>query len=126
MFSDTVSEEFPIVEDMLTQFGLSFSALLILACVILIVFSVVGFVLNTVGYRRIHRFLQSLYLSVNICRINFRYCRAAHIWLMVFGIFTALEAPGRGSVTTALCCLSSAAAMILGAVLTKKHFSQFE
>ena len=94
-------------------------------------------VINLLGFRRIHRFAKSVYENA-YDDVSLPGAKAAHIWLLVFGIACAVSIPTSlfsvllsGSVTgsvdgmgimSVLVMGCSAAVAILAAILVKKHY----
>lgn len=98
-----------------------------LLTVLFLFVSVVGIVLNVIGFRKIHRFVKSAYQSVEAADLGLlAHVNAAKSWMWVFGIFTAISALSSDSVMAALSSLCGAAAYIIGAILIKKHMLTVE
>lgn len=95
----------------------------------LILFAVIGLCINVFGWRRIHRFVQSIYKSLERGQINLVRCGAAQVWMMVFGMLYAISAVIVliwGSLNSFFenACLS--AVFIMGRVLVRKYFGDIE
>lgn len=102
---------------------------LLLISAALILFAVIGLCLNVFGWRTIHRFVQSIYKSLERGQINLVRCDAAQTWMMVFGILYAISAViflKNGSIASFFDngCLS--AVFIMGRVLVRKYFGDIE
>lgn len=112
----------PIVETLL-------SASSVLVLTIFVIAAVIIFLINFFGLRSIHRFIQSLYQSIDAGQIFFVKCTSAKNWLMTFGVFSAISALSSVSSNTSLALYSEgamAAALIVASVLVKKNFSEWE
>lgn len=88
--------------------------------------SIIAMVINVAGMRSIHRFAQSLYTSFDDGRLNIVKCGTARVWLMIFGIFAAFSALTSGGAYSLFGEGCLAAALILGSILVKKYFGNFE
>lgn len=92
--------------------------------IVLLFVAACGIVLNLVGLRPIHRFLQSSYKAADgygtVCKVN-----AAKSWLIVFAVFAGLSAlSGILNPSTLLCKGSECAALIIASVLISRHFGE--
>ncbi len=108
---------------------LLFSASAVMFLVVFAIVALIVFLINFFGLRSIHKFIQSLYRSIDAGRIFFVKCRSAWTWLMVFGILSAISALSSASSASSLALYSEgamAAALIVASVLVRKHFSEFE
>lgn len=120
-----------ITDNMTAELAVSISGLVlaIIIAVVFIVIAVLGFLFNFFGLRSIHRFVKSVYQSVDCGEIKLVKCKAAHNWLMVLGVFQAIGA---------VACLADldiwgfiaaggiAVAQILAAILINRSFSDCE
>lgn len=100
--------------------------------VILVIFALIAIVatiLNVFSMRYIHRFVKSVYQSVEAGELNLRYPNAAQIWLFIFGGVTGLSAltslVGAG-ITAFLGNAVTCAIYILAGLLIRKHFDSEE
>ena len=112
----------PIVEALL-------SASTVLILVIFVVAAVAVFLINFFGLRSVHRFVQSVYKSIDSGQIFFVKCTAAKNWLMTFGVFSAISALSSFASESSLAVYSEgamAAALIVASVFIKKNFSEWE
>lgn len=93
-----------------------------------LVSGVILLIINIAGIRNIHRFVKSVYKSLEADQIRFDKCRQAKTWLMVYGVYTALTAipPLTVANTTGfLAAATSAATLVIASILVKKHFAQW-
>ncbi len=130
-FRDVFDEE---TIKQLSFFGLdNFNVLLaiMIACMVLV--AIIHLIIAVLGIRIIHKFVQSLYQSVDAGCISFINCRAAGNWLIFFGIAsffysspTAFSSEGYGVVAALVAQACQTAAMIVLGLFVKKHFSEFE
>lgn len=94
---------------------------------VFLLIAIVGLVVNILGYRKIHRFVKSVYQSVMYGAVNFKNVRGAKNWLMFFGVCTAISAVGSissGIAAISIGCL--AAAQIIASVLIGKYIPSTE
>lgn len=96
--------------------------------IILLVMSVVTLLINVFANRKIHRFIKSLYQSVNDTQINpLTHSQNATVWLWVFGIFNAVSSLYTfvaGQFMAGLSGICFATVYILFAIIIKQYFSQ--
>ena len=93
--------------------------------VIFIIGGLITTILNILGIGSIHKFIRSVYRSINAGQILVEKNVAAQKWLMVFGILEAIECISSLSNQTSLALYSGiamASALIVCSVLVKKHF----
>lgn len=98
---------------------------LVLIAVILFIVAIAGILFNIFGRRSIHRFVQSLYQSLERGTANVVKCHTARIWLMVFGVLNGISALSdfaSRSLSSFLAEGSLAAALIIGSILVGKYF----
>lgn len=107
----------------LDAFKLTGTALFVVLGIIVILTGVVTMLLNIFGYRNIHRFAQSVYRSAESGVWQPVQLKAAHTWLMVYGILQALGAlSSLGSLSGLLGGGCGAAALIVASLWLRKHF----
>lgn len=107
----------------------SLSAGWIIAILLIITVIVLAVILVFCFYSRdIHRFVKSVYKSVEMGNFCFVKCGAVGNWLMVIGIINGLSAVSNisSSVSAFLSGGALAAAEIIGSVLVKKYFHNFK
>lgn len=113
------------------ELALSVSAA-VLGVIIVIVFIVIAalaLLINIFGVRNIHRFVKSVYQSVERGELKPVKCRTAHNWLMIFGVIGALSALGSLVDLDIFGFIASggiAGAEILAAMLINKNLSDCE
>lgn len=86
-------------------------------------------IINIIGVRSIHRFIQSVYKAVEHPQGCIVKANAAKTWLMVCGILEAVSAVSNFSEEGVLMLLGSgayAAAMIVGSIWVKKYFAELD
>lgn len=98
---------------------------LLVISAVLIIFAGTGLCFNVFGWRSIHRFVQSIYKSLECGQINLTRRGAAQRWMLVFGILHAISvvlALARGNMVSFIedACLS--AVFIMGRILVRKYF----
>lgn len=96
--------------------------------ILLIIFTVIacgiGFVINFLGRRAIHRFIKSQYVALDCGMEDTAYLGAAKGWLMAFGVLSAVGALSSiGDFGALLANGSYAAALIIGSILIGRHYS---
>lgn len=104
---------------MLTIYAIAIAGICLFLCA-------VGVVLNIVGYRKIHKFAQSVYLNVGTEEPVFFKTSAVRAWLIVFGVIYGISALS-SAVENSWSFLGDAAysaAWIVGSVWVVKHFTQ--
>lgn len=107
----------------LDAFKLTGTALFVVLGIIVILTGVVTMLLNIFGYRNIHRFAQSAYRSAESGVWQPVQLKAAHTWLMVYGILQAIGALSRlSSLSGLLGSGCGAAALIVASLWLRKHF----
>lgn len=114
------------------QFGnygnLAASLLSLSAVVIAVVFLIAAAVIiifNCIGIRSIHKFVQSLYKSVETGVPALVKCKAASGWCMTFGVFAGISAlSALPSFTAFVASGSLSATLIITSILIKKTFSE--
>lgn len=114
------------------QFGnygnLAASLLSLSTVVIAVVFIIAAafiIIFNCIGIRSIHKFLQSLYKSVEAGTPSLVKCKAASGWLMTFGVFAGISAlSSLPSFTSFVASGSLSATLIISSVLIKKTFAE--
>lgn len=98
---------------------------LLVISAVLIILAVMSLCFNVFGWRSLHRFVQSIYKSLECGQINLAKCGAAQAWMMVFGILYAVSAvlvlPG-GNMVSFIENASLSAVFIMGRVLVRKYF----
>lgn len=102
---------------------------LLLVSIGVIFVAIGGIVINLLGRRSIHRFVQSIYKGLENGQSPIVKYKAAKAWLLVFGIFNGIGAVSSftsRSMTDFLAegCLS--AALIIGSLLAGKYFDGFQ
>lgn len=92
--------------------------------VIFIMVGVAVIVLNIFSIRYIHRFIKSVYMSLQNGRLELDCVKAAKTWLWIYGIFSAVSALGSlGDAVTMVSALATgcnAATYIIAAILVGK------
>lgn len=93
--------------------------------VLLLVIAAGAIVLNYFSLGSIHKFVQSLYKSVEADQVQFVKRRAAQIWLLVMGILSGLSAlASMDNFLTFLSEGSTATALIISSIYVKKYFPE--
>ena len=96
----------------------------ILLIIVAVVACGIGFVINFLGRRVIHRFIKAQYVALDCATENNADLGAAKGWLMAFGILSAVGALSSiGDFAALLANGSYAAALIIGSVLIGRHYS---
>jgi len=102
------------------------SSVLFVLCIVFILVGAVGIVINYFSLGNIHKFLKSVYQSVDAEKMLFVKYRVASTWLIVLGVLSGISAVG--SLTTDvfgfLANGAGAAAMIVAGVYIKKYFPE--
>ena len=119
----------PYIGTFFTFFTSAATLYLLLFSIGLIFAAIVGIVINIFGTRSIHRFVQSIYKSLEYGQVHIVKCKAAKAWLIVFGVFCGIAALSNFSISgmtnfLAEGCLS--AALIIGSLLAGKYFEGFQ
>jgi len=102
------------------------SSVLFVLCIVFILVGAVGIVINYFSLGNIHKFLKSVYQSVDAEKMLFVKYRVASTWLIVLGVLSGISAV-QSLLTDALAFLSNgagAAAMIVAGVYIKKYFPE--
>lgn len=113
------------IDDYLGVFNFITGSYLLLVSAVLMIFAVIGIILNVLGWRSIHCFAKSVYGTFENARVYIVKRRAAQNWLMMFGILDAIYAVfdlavGNIALFMDEGCLS--AAFIIGSILVGKYF----
>lgn len=123
-FMDAITAE--IGTDILSVAELTGSILGIVLCVTFIVLGVLVLVLNIFSMRYIHRFIKSVYQSLQQGVADFRNCKATQAWLFIFGGFSgfsALTSLIGGDLPLILSNGLSCALYIVAGMLVRRYFS---
>ena len=118
-----------LFDDILSQTEFSGLAGLFISAsgvVLFFLFAAIGaayLVLNLLGMRKIHSLAKTTYQSIDCGVLNLPDANSARVWLLVFGICTAVTAlfSLAGDATAALSSGCDAAAMIISSVLINKY-----
>ncbi len=111
------------INTVLDVFKLTGTALFVVIGIMALLTGVVTMLLNLFGYRNIHRFAQSAYRSAESGVWQPVQLKAAHTWLMVYGILQAIGALSRlSSLSGLLGSGCGAAALIVASLWLRKHF----
>ena len=95
------------------------------AVIIIILFGIICAALllyNIFGMRNIHRFIKSVYMSVDAGVENYHKPGVARAWLLALGILDVVSAIGSENLVTAVATACGGAAMIIASILIEKHF----
>jgi hypothetical protein len=131
MFGGEVAEELLMYTEFNDEYMIDIiSESAVLFGVIIVVTSIIAaiviWVVNFFGTRNIHKLAKSLYKSVESDKLSLVKCRAAHNWLMVFGIFSVLSALSSLTDFYIIGVVQSggmAAAQIIAATLINRYLS---
>lgn len=123
LFSELVEE----LSDVFGNYVFILSASSILIVIVLLVVAGLILVLNLLGLKNIHKFIKSVYQSVETKIISYEKCKSAETWLMVFGIIGAVSSlSSLGDLPTFVSSASIAASEIIASLLIKKHFNYYK
>lgn len=107
-----------LVSSLLSLSAVLIAAVFLIAAAIIIIF-------NCIGIRSIHKFIQSLYKSLEAGAPALIKCKAASGWLMTFGIFAGISAfYSISSFTSFIASGSLSAMLIISSILIKKSFAE--
>jgi hypothetical protein len=109
--------------DIISESAVLFGVIIVVTSIIA---AIVIWVVNFFGTRNIHKLAKSLYKSVESDKLSLVKCRAAHNWLMVFGIFSVLSALSSLTDFYIIGVVQSggmAAAQIIAATLINRYLS---
>lgn len=121
------SADLAILEELTETLGLSLSLILMIVGIVLLLVGVLVIVFNAVGYRRIHRFVKSVYQSVDYGCVGFMHCHAAQVWLVVFGVCSLISIlTSDVNLLSIGCTLAQGIAMVLGSVIVRRYFVPLE
>lgn len=134
MFGGEVAEELLIYTefndenmiDIISESAVLFGVIIVVASIIT---ATVMWMINFFGTRSIHKFAKSLYKSVESDKLSLVKCRAAHNWLMVFGIFSVISAVSSLTdfyIIGVVQSVGMAAAEIIAAMLINRYLSDCE
>ena len=114
--------------DLLGPLSFLLAASPILIFIVFLAVAAILVLLSIFGLRNIHKFLKSLYESVQSGIIAFTKCKTAETWLMVFGVLGAISSLSELSSSVLAFCSSAAlaAVQIIASLLIKKYFSTQE
>lgn len=96
--------------------------------VIMVIFALIAavmVVINIFSLRYIHRFVKSVYQSVETGTLALAHTKAAQVWLFIYGGLSAASALsnlGTAGLIPALCSGTEAAVVILAGLLIRKYF----
>ncbi len=92
---------------------------------IILIFGVVCaimFIFNIAGLRNIHKFIKSVYISIDTANENYHKPNTARAWLLALGILKAVSAIASADIENIISGGSFAAALIITSILVEKHF----
>lgn len=113
------------INDIAVNLSLKFTGAIGVAVGIFIICGgVVYLLINNLGFKKIHRFVKSVHLSVLNNQIQLANPNAVKNWLIVFGVCAALSGMTSilANIVLAMALMFKAAAIILGAVIIDKYF----
>ena len=95
------------------------------AVIIIILFGIICAILllfNIFGIRNIHRFIKSVYMSVDLGIENYHKPSVARAGILALGILEAVSAIASGNLVETIATACGGAAMIIASVIIEKHF----
>ena len=95
------------------------------AVIIIILFGIICAIVllyNILGIRNIHKFIKSVYMSVDSGIENYHKPSTARAWLLALGILEVVSAVASKNLVTIIATACGGAAMIIASILIEKYF----
>ncbi len=91
--------------------------------VVFIIAAAIVVVVNIFSMRYIHRFVQSVYKSIEAGALDLKHVNTAKIWLFIFGGFAAINILSAESTTAMVAAAADCATCIIAGILINKYLS---
>lgn len=114
-FTDASGLSQQIAENILSIPGIWIIIIFAVVCAVILIF-------NIAGLRNIHKFIKSVYMSVDMGQGNYHKPNTARAWLLAFGILEVVSGVASKDVKSIISGGCFGAAMIITSILIEKHF----